>query len=125
MTDTRLKEIESRAAKATPAPWEIHVGYDRFSSNPGCYGAYLELNSETNVLVSALSDGTKQFIAHSRSDIPYLLAELARRDEMLAVAKEALESLEARLDMIDCEYAPPGSIKCILALKELRKLGVG
>lgn len=84
MTDyaKRLEEIRARCEAATPGPWIIHVGFDRFSTNPGCYGAYLEFG-DYNVLASAMSDETKQFIAHSRSDIPWLLNLIQSLEEEL------------------------------------------
>lgn len=76
---TNLNEIKQTLAAATTyGHWSIHVGFDRFSANPGCYGAYLE-TGYTSVLVSALSDKDTELIANA----PTWLAELVARVEEL------------------------------------------
>lgn len=83
LLEAYLKEVKQRADAATPGPWNIHVGHDRFSSNPGPYGAYMEFGNNCIVLVSSLSEKTTSFIAHSREDIPKLLSVIERMREAI------------------------------------------
>lgn len=78
---------KERRERATPGEWRIHIGFDRFSTNPGCYGAYLEIGNECNALVSGFSDGTKELISHAPTD-------LARYEAALELALGVLD--EAR-----------------------------
>ncbi len=83
----KLREAE---AKATEGPWNYHIGFNRFESDPGCYGAYLEL-PDRNCLVSALGPNNYYFIALSRSQIRDVL-------KCLDLAVEALKQLEIKID---------------------------
>lgn len=113
-----LSEVSARAAKATSGPWGIHIGHDRFSTNPGPYGAYLEFGSDYNSLVSSWSDGTKEFVTHARQDVPKLV-------EMLRVAHKAILEMEctcgSESDCSDQSYKDGG---CFLheALSHLDRL---
>lgn len=69
LTDERISEIQKRADAATPGPWEV-VG-DRIEPDIGeAWSFHGAANSANGV-----------FIAHSRTDVPDLLAE---RAELLA-----------------------------------------
>jgi hypothetical protein len=77
MTDAELNVIRERAEAATPGPW-VNVGSDvaapRRPTEPfSCYGNYREILDEANGC-----DDDLEFIAHARTDIPALLAEIER-----------------------------------------------
>lgn len=78
MTDERLNDIAARAEKATPGPWG-----EGAPGNPRVYGP---INNK----------GDRSFVAHSRQDIPELLAEVKR----LRLALEAAQKDTARLDIL-------------------------
>jgi len=94
----RLKEIEARAARATPGPWKWR---DIWAGPP-----YIELESpEGSVLYPRggeesdleVREEDKMFIAHSREDVPWLCRVtrelLARFERLEAVAEAAREYL--------------------------------
>jgi len=116
---SRLKEIEERCEKAAPEPWCSHDPgmYCGYACTPdGCYENH---DSPVRQLEGPatewpepnggpVDDGTLQcftiadadFIAHARSDIPYLISELraalARAERAEAVVREAGEMLKQR-----------------------------
>jgi len=86
LSDDDLKEMERRIEAASPGPWvsfiedRDHYSGDDFirigeaaSGEPDMYVS----RARTSGLVPA-SAGDLDFIAHSRQDIPTLLAEVAR-----------------------------------------------
>lgn len=109
---SRLKEIEERCEKAAPEPWCSHDPgmYCGYACTPdGCYenhdspvrqleGPHTEWPEPNG---GPVDDGTLQcftiadadFIAHARSDIPYLLSELraaiARAERAEGMVREA------------------------------------
>lgn len=65
MTNEELDEIEKRAAAATPGPW--CCGYDEDSLYSG------------EAYVARFEHGDDQvFVAHARTDVPALVAEVRR-----------------------------------------------
>ena len=95
MTDERLKEIQERLDKATPGPWEARTWHEE----SGMTAIFPVRGSGSIADVSHWKDGShcaanKQdadFIAHSISDIPFLLAELQRYKDVVARAAEAFD----------------------------------
>ena len=82
MTD-RLDEIRARAEAATPGPW----GQGNINSGDGI--SLLDVYSEHAgyVKVASVWDSEdRDFIAHAREDIPYLLAEVERLRAALTLA---------------------------------------
>lgn len=68
--DKLLDEIEERANKATPAPWELEKDTGRlFFRYDDDYCEYI---------VDYWNTDTAEFIAHAREDIPALVAEVRR-----------------------------------------------
>lgn len=69
---SRVEEIRKRCEAATSGPWEIHRMFRQVWS------------PKTQLFVSCEADGEEDpdanFIAHSREDVPYLLA-LIEKDE--------------------------------------------
>lgn len=118
LTETQLKEIEARANAATRGPWRFNADQDFYE------GPCVETLSGEYVAETAKDKdfGVKdvKFIAHSRTDIPALLAMIREQERLLGMSEEALEnecscSKENRYTIFsDC--AP-----CI-ALRELREI---
>lgn len=122
---SRLKEIEERCEKAAPEPWCSHDPgmYCGYACTPdGCYenhdspvrqleGPHTEWPEPNG---GPVDDGTLQcftiadadFIAHARSDIPYLISELraslARAERAEALVREAREMLDNGRECDDC-----------------------
>lgn len=91
----RLKEIAERAEKATPGPWfwdggtvskiEVDIAADPYADLPPDNSRTWEANG--------------RFIAAAREDIPFLLAELQKRDKehfdaLVGAEGECLEETE-------------------------------
>jgi hypothetical protein len=70
MTDLDLDAIEARAAAATDGPWEVHPDDADLVWLPG-RGYFL-----CEMLTAAETNGS--FIAHARTDVPALVAEVRR-----------------------------------------------
>lgn len=117
MTDDHLKEIETRAALATPGPWYAHRTDDELYSS----AAYVSIeasdfNHDNKTRMSAGSpqqakpegviaitllqnpqlavadacDENALFIAHARTDVPQLIAEVRRlRERVVEMEKSA------------------------------------
>lgn len=83
MADERLAEIEARAQAATEGPWRVQ-SVRRADNEIGVFVAYVGslavLANEPNK--SEQEDAT--FVAHARTDIPDLLAEVRRLRAVLA-----------------------------------------
>ena len=89
---SRLAEIAERESKATPGPWLSEVQDGRRN---GAVSTMAEVTSLAWVNTTGESRGictvwdrftknNRDFIAHSREDIPFLLAAIKRRDEEIA-----------------------------------------
>lgn len=81
LTDGQLDAMQASADQATPGPWEIIGGYQYVTG--------------VDVVIGAIDEGCirlrdAEFIAHARTDVPALIAEVRRlreqRREALAVA---------------------------------------
>lgn len=95
MTDLDLTGIRERAAAASPGPWEAGV-------EVGVLGASLVIRDARRSAVR-LRDGVTTtpdaaFVAHSREDIPALLAEVDRLTARAERAEAALASIAALVD---------------------------
>ena len=66
MDEKQLAEIKERCEKATPGPWKVVEGKS--------FG----VQSENKNIASCFRTENEQFIAHSRTDIPELIAEVER-----------------------------------------------
>jgi hypothetical protein len=88
MADDELDEIEERAALATPGPWEARLetrwgtgGASCIDLNPRgdedaeLYFAYAPLE---RVSPDPRLDADLDFVAHARTDVPRLVAEIRR-----------------------------------------------
>ena len=116
MTDqTRLAEIRARVEAATPGPWEwdaIDEGSLRTLDPLGDavarkYGLRAQIlgTGEHNRKTPNRAD--TDFIAHSRQDIPDLLAELSRLRAVIEEARDEIESwkINANLEVVANEAA--------------------
>lgn len=82
MNQEQLNAIKERVAKATPGPWEseetVEGHIDIF--NPNEDYAVCQTGNET---YDCLNDGDTEFIKHSITDVPALVAEVERLREVL------------------------------------------
>lgn len=85
-TETRVAEIEKRAEKATKGPWK--------AEDQGKRGAWVGRDGDWAALSCGHSDeqatDNGAFIAHARSDIPWLTAQLRAAWKREAALREAL-----------------------------------
>lgn len=93
-----MREVEGRATKG---PWELREGFDRFSASPGCYGLYLELGDNGNVLMSGFP-GEAKFIATSRNEWNRLLEII---ETLMGACEDWQEEIMAR-DLNGKNYHP-------------------
>jgi len=87
LTDVELAEIEARANAATPGPWEL------CQSETHCHVVYPDDTHVGGVDGEHWWPADAEFVAHARTDIPRLLAEvralrkeLARTGHLVAAA---------------------------------------
>lgn len=88
MTDERLAEIEARANAATPGPWR--------------YTLYFVMSPSQGLIAdigpgSASVNSDAAFIAHARTDVPALLAEVRRLREEIVSLRENQEPSSSML----------------------------
>lgn len=108
MSAEALSDIAERASKATNGPWETQYGYKTSSvivRTPKGYGRIILAQDwvPRRGVVGPIQDDA-EFIAHSREDIPRLLAHIAAQDARIAELQEesdyqsyAIEVLAAAL----------------------------
>jgi hypothetical protein len=91
MTD-REQEIQARCEAATPGPWFVVDGKS--------FG----VQAKDKNIACCFRTENEQFIAHSREDVPYLLAETARlRAELDAMTAER-DKLREQIDRAEHEF---------------------
>jgi hypothetical protein len=88
LTDDELTIIEGRAASATPGPWKAFIeGRDHTSGadfvrtgglDDACPDLYLTHDSPERAGVVVAPPEDHDFVAHSRQDVPRLVAEVRR-----------------------------------------------
>lgn len=74
MTPEQLAEIKAREQSATPGPWTVDGLYVKAA---GVHLADMEWLAETDAEWAQMS-ADAQFVAHTRQDVPALLAEVER-----------------------------------------------
>jgi hypothetical protein len=74
----RTDEIRERVTEASPEPWEVIRGKEADD-----YGV-TEKGVAGCTIAQMLCDEDAEFIAHARTDIPYLLAEVSSLESQLA-----------------------------------------
>ena len=115
----RIVEIEARLNAATPGPWEathrpklpnendpdiLAARRDELGGEPGSSIWANEEQIWGSLWPSRNGSADANFIAHSPSDVAYLLAELRKRDEALARVEAACDRVINNED----GHKPPG-----------------
>ena len=73
-----LIEIERRCARAKPGPWKSYVeGRDCVS------GSSFIMTDAEDIYLIGTSDEDQDFIASARQDVPLLIAEIRRLQEVI------------------------------------------
>ncbi|WP_025114402.1 hypothetical protein [Lysinibacillus fusiformis] len=82
MNQEQLNAIKERVAKATPGPWESEETTEGHIDifNPNEDYAICQTGNET---YDCLNDGDPEFIKHSITDVPALVAEVERLHKAL------------------------------------------
>lgn len=122
-----LDAIEARANAATPGPWR--AGTEEFIDYGAVFGRQIEEDglSRVRCLVDDLSDipGTAEFIAHARTDVPALVAEVRRLRRWKAEALPILDGLQdlgRALDLpIGERITGPAALDAVERLREQRR----
>jgi hypothetical protein len=86
-----IKQLKELHEKATP-DWKFHIGFDRCSSNPGCYGGYLELGHKS-FLMSALT-GVEKDCVLLRNSLPQIIEQMEDHMSMTAKVREYFTAIE-------------------------------
>ncbi len=81
MDEQRLREVEERAAKATPGPWRVGSFGQIYCSDPEIGGYYVAtvyplLTPDALKEDREATSANEQFIAEARTDVPDLVAAL-------------------------------------------------
>jgi SMC interacting uncharacterized protein involved in chromosome segregation len=82
LTKEELEAMRKRAEAATPGPWYVDVFGDEVRSNESDLSVAYDITDEANA----------EFIAHAREDIPKLLAEIERLNDVIKQLTETTES---------------------------------
>lgn len=82
-----LTELEGLMKDENPEPWVLHVGHDRMSKSPGCYGAYIETERGAT-LVSGLP---YKLVVQSHNSLPLLIEALREAIETIEFAENLSE----------------------------------
>ncbi len=106
MTEEQLREIEARAAAATPGPWHPLPSHASAFENPvtgelvSTVVALAVCDTDGDPVQNGGAEGTPNavFIAHAREDVPALIAEVRRLMKALEEADDAISGLHARMD---------------------------
>jgi hypothetical protein len=88
-----LEAIEARADAAVPGPWEM-LGPSKYSPNEAYIKAPIEIYTGYE---GEMSPADVQFIAHARTDVPALCAEVRRLRGLLVEAAEEMAAAEGLL----------------------------
>ena len=105
-TRRRIAEIQARAEKATPGPWEYGLG--PYGWDDGIIQSLIKsaiLTNSGHSRTSASEDDSK-FIAYSREDVPWLCEELlAARERLAEVRRRAIVDFYTGTDSISPHWA--------------------
>ena len=95
MNVERLTEIRQRTEAATPGPWNlITMGRDGDGDDEWGWIMGANKNWRWDDGDGPQSRANADFIAHSRDDIPYLLSEVDRLNELLNASKAGQLTLQ-------------------------------
>jgi hypothetical protein len=75
-----IAEIKERYTRATPGPWKSYVeSREKFS------GSDFIMTEGEDIYLLGATVADQDFIAHSRQDVPTLVAEVERLRKMLSI----------------------------------------
>jgi len=97
MDQTRLDAIRARCEAATPGPWTLKKD-GRYEDHDECR---IDLPDD-NIELCRYENG--EFIAHARTDVPDLLAEIARLTADLAAMTTERDEARDKLDWLTEAY---------------------
>jgi hypothetical protein len=102
----RLKEIADRLKAATPGEWNWEG--DLLLTSDTQYHVVLKpfYDDDTYKISTCVFDNDKEFIAHSKTDIPYLLTRLHEAEAELKILREDSAELaltKSRLHEVEAE----------------------
>ncbi len=92
MNEQELEQIEARAAKATPGPWEVDNDLSVYTKDGGHGTPWTLFDTVGN---EGEDNPNADFIAHAREDIPALIAEVRRLTAELTRLTDALALYQA------------------------------
>lgn len=79
LTSEELQHMQKRCAAATPGPWKSYIeGRDHTS------GSSFIMTGGEDIELTGATDADYDFIAHTRQDMPRLLAEVQRLRQRIA-----------------------------------------
>ncbi|MFE0887853.1 hypothetical protein ACFW4Q_02260 [Streptomyces rochei] len=120
LSPEREAEIAARAEAATPGPWFVHPDW------PGRVFSESEFNAHVARVTGSNPEHNEQFIAHARTDVPALLAELAavRAERDQARERALREAADHFNRMADREPDPHGYRARVMrgAANDIRRL---
>ncbi|HUQ95000.1 MAG TPA: hypothetical protein VM120_25200 [Bryobacteraceae bacterium] len=90
MTTTELEAIEARAADATPGPWWWGAGRSEVLCSDGILADHKHIFVNCGRGSGDPEPEDAEFIAHARTDIPALVAEVRRLQAIVVAVDEAL-----------------------------------
>ena len=83
LTDEELQHMQKRCAVATPGPWKSYIeGRDHTS------GSSFIMTGGEDIELTGATDADYDFIAHTRQDLPRLLAEVQRLRQRIAALED-------------------------------------
>jgi len=114
MTEKELAEIEARCEAATPGPWKLFDGYKLPDNAIGeklaavkWFGCEMSAGVRSDCGCDIIGNVTDlELIAHARTDIPALVAEVRASHERERRLREALKELD-RNGYLGCVVGPP------------------
>ena len=88
--ETRLAEIRARAEKATLGPWDHYSINLRNTSEQAVYSVPLDADplARGSEIAGPMEPRDAEFIAHARTDVPWLLGQVELRDKALDAVLE-------------------------------------
>lgn len=89
MTDGQLKEVKERESKATPGSWK----YDGYGEQVRTDDDQFKIADIRGIGAGLPIDDNGQFIAHARTDIPLLIAEVERLQAKLTVIEDKVDGM--------------------------------
>lgn len=103
-TEQRLREIEERASRATPGPWEAY----------GVGGIHMDGTSDGYSLRTArgrrlhspyMTQADADFAAHAREDVPWLLSLLREREEENRRLRQIIADVRRLVETVEPDNA--------------------